>query len=222
MQMIIFDVDNTLVQSSELENHCYRQAVIETLGDVAIRPEWHDYPDVTDAGILRDICHDNDLDPSQERGTSQRFADLVEEYLTENPCSCPEVPGAKDMLERLLQDTGAKVGIATGGWLKSAQHKLLNIGLDPAGLAIASSNHGTSRCEIMTACRSMLGHSVHAPIYVGDGHWDARACALLDWKFVAVGPRLAGQSLYWCQDFIGSEFEVALEQLREPRMEAAR
>ncbi len=58
---IIFDIDGTLVDSSEFDGKLYIAAIRDVLGNIVIRSDLHDYPNQTDTGILMDICEENDL-----------------------------------------------------------------------------------------------------------------------------------------------------------------
>jgi phosphoglycolate phosphatase-like HAD superfamily hydrolase len=117
---VIFDVDGTLVDSTEFEDRLYAAAVLEILGRVSIRSNWGEYEHVTDAGILRQICHENDLDVSKcEHLVRARFGELVSEYLRQQG-PCRPLPGALRLFEE-LRSIPVRVGIATGGWGHTAR-----------------------------------------------------------------------------------------------------
>ena len=93
------------------------------------------------------------------------------------------------------------IGIATGGWSHSAQAKLSSAGLDTEGVPLASSDDHPARVEIMKRCAARLEGSDERPVYVGDGEWDAAACADLGWAFIGIGDRLKGQCPVWIPNY---------------------
>ena len=185
---VIFDIDGTLVDSTEFEGRLYVAAVLEVLGDVSIRSNWGDYEHVSDSGILRQICHENGLSASRyERRVRTRFSELVSEHLRQRG-SCQPVPGALRLFDELRSTPGVQVGIATGGWGHTARMKLR---LHPMC---------HERIRIMERCRAMMP-AMEQTIYVGDGEWDRRASQILRWRFVGVGNRLCGRCQHWLPDF---------------------
>ena len=197
---VIFDIDGTLVDSTEFEGRLYVAAVLEVLGRVSIRSNWGDYEHVSDSGILRQICHENGLNASRcERRVRARFGELVSEHLRQQG-SCQPLPGALRLFDELRSTPGVQVGIATGGWGHTARMKLQHAGFDVSRVPLASSDDGHERIRIMERCRAMMP-AMEQTIYVGDGEWDRRASQLLRWRFVGVGNRLCGRCQHWLPDF---------------------
>ena len=64
MHLVVFDVDGTLVDSSEINGRLYREAVETELG-IKVDDDWSRYRHVTDSGILNEIMGEAD-------GTSRR------------------------------------------------------------------------------------------------------------------------------------------------------
>lgn len=196
---IIFDIDGTLVDSSEFDGKLYIAAVHDVLGNVSIRSDLHEYPNHTDTGILMDICEENDLSiDAAIPSVRARFGQLVGEYLNEG-CECLPIPGAISLIDRLASNDVFHVGIATGGWGHTAEMKLDHVNFKRKGIPIASSDHGHERTQIMNHCRSRI-RSAGITTYVGDGEWDQRASEQLGWKFIGVGNRLRGKCGRWVPD----------------------
>jgi phosphoglycolate phosphatase-like HAD superfamily hydrolase len=199
---VIFDIDGTLVDSVAVDDRLYVAAVRDVLGDVQIRPKWSDYEHVTDAGILRQICHENRLDVTQcDQRVRARFGELMADHLRREG-SCRPTPGALRLLEELRGMLDCRVGIATGGWGHTARMKLTSAGYDVSGVPLISSDDGHERVRIMAQCRALLPATA-VTIYVGDGEWDQRASELLGWRFIGVGSRLRGSCQHWLPDFSG-------------------
>ncbi|GAK86809.1 hypothetical protein JCM19238_4417 [Vibrio ponticus] len=57
MKHVMLDVDGTLIQSYEFDEQCFIDAVYETTG-LKILNDWHNYPNVTDRGILKTSLSD--------------------------------------------------------------------------------------------------------------------------------------------------------------------
>jgi phosphoglycolate phosphatase-like HAD superfamily hydrolase len=196
---VIFDIDGTLVDSTEFDNGAYVDAIRHVLGPISIRPNWGDYEHVTDAGILRGICLDNQIDHgicvSQVR---TRFGELISAGLRLGPC--PAVRGGVQLLQGLLANPEIEVGIATGGWGHTARMKLDRAGYDFLKCPLASSDDGYERDRIMQHCRARMSPSTET-VYIGDGEWDKRATEKLGWRFIGIGPRLRGSCTHWFADF---------------------
>lgn len=196
---LIFDIDGTLIDSTELDDACYIGAVRHVLRAASIRPNWGDYENVSDAGILRGICLDNQIDP----GTCQshirsRFGELISDRLQLG--ACPAMPGGVQLLQDLLGSPGIEVGIATGGWGHTARMKLDHAGYAFLKCPLASSDDDYERVRIMQHCRAQMYPSKET-VYIGDGEWDKRAAEILGWRFVGIGTRLRGKCTHWFPDF---------------------
>jgi len=194
---VIFDIDGTLLNSSEEDDRLYREAVVQVLGEVRLRPTLSDYNPVTDTGILLQILKDNDIaeDTGRIAEVKKAFFLLLESFV-DSRGPFVEIPGAKDVIGRLLRSESYKVAIATGGWRQSAEIKLEAAGFDFASLPMATSDDATERTVIMALALASIGEEVASVTYYGDGPWDSRACEILGWTFRAVGPALAGISSY--------------------------
>ncbi|MGY0216535.1 HAD family hydrolase [Endozoicomonadaceae bacterium StTr2] len=189
---VMFDIDGTLVQSCEMDEACYIEAVADVLGHT-LNPDWNSYQHVTDAGILDQhlkhsglLAHRDDI----HRQVKQQFTEKVRFQLERRPAV--EIVGASAFLTRLRGIDNISLSIATGGWEQTARLKLQSAGIDITGIPLASSDDHFSRIEIMkiAARRSGAGASVHKT-YFGDGSWDKQACQTLGYNFVLVGEKIA-------------------------------
>lgn len=194
---VIFDIDGTLLNSSEEDDRLYREAVAQVLGDVRLRPTLSDYDPVTDTGILLQILKDNGIaeDAGRIAEVKEAFFLRLESFMDSHG-PFVEIPGAKEVIGRLHSSDAYQVAIATGGWRHSAEIKLKTAGFDIASVPLATSDDAIERTAIMQLALAAIGEEVTSITYFGDGLWDARACDLLGWTFRAVGPALAGISSY--------------------------
>ena len=194
---IIFDLDGTLLDSASMDEALYKQAVEAVLGQIRFREGLGDYDDVSDTGILLQAFADNAITPTDDLidRIKRRFVGLLEDYFR-NEGPFREIPGARDLVERLWRSPGHGVAIATGGWRDSARLKLASAGLEWPDVPLATSDDAIQRTDIMRAALRKLGRDCRSVTYFGDGEWDRQACARLGWRFRAVGPALNGLSSF--------------------------
>jgi FMN phosphatase YigB (HAD superfamily) len=193
MNAVIFDIDGTLLHSAAVDDALYRKAVQTVLGDVQLRPRLHDYPFVTDTGILQQILTDNELtleDYLLEEIRSVFVTFLREHVSAHGPFA--EIPGARDFLRSLRESSTHAVAMATGGWRQSAEFKLSSAGFDVDDIPLATADDHHERTTIMEIALDSLGGLFDSVTYYGDGPWDRQACKQLGWTFVAVGVELGG------------------------------
>ena len=87
MQLVMFDIDGTLVESTAFDADCYTNAVEDEL-NISISKDWSIYKNVTDAGILQEILDlhnikidlDNIITPIKKR-----FFDGIKKHLNITP-----------------------------------------------------------------------------------------------------------------------------------------
>jgi FMN phosphatase YigB (HAD superfamily) len=201
MTPLIFDIDGTLVQTSDFEGYYYIQAIKHVFGDVDITDNWGLYKNVTDVGILKQIMEENKIqDKSIIPKIQKKFGEYIRNYL-ENGGRCDPIKGAVDFFKKYRLKKKYTLGIATGGWGHTAKLKLQYAGFDIQDIILTSCDDHDERVEIMKQCLNKLGGSNNNAIYFGDGDWDQNACQQLGWKFVGVGSNLMGKCDFWIQNF---------------------
>jgi beta-phosphoglucomutase-like phosphatase (HAD superfamily) len=208
MNAVIFDIDGTLLHSAAVDDALYRRAVHAVLGDVQLRPTLHDYPFVTDTGILQQILSDNDLALEERLLEEIRsiFVTLLRDHVSAHG-PFAEIPGARDFLHSLRVSSTHAVAMATGGWRQSAEFKLLSAGFDVDDIPLATADDHHERTTIMEIALDSLDGVFDSVTYYGDGPWDRQACEQLGWEFVAVGVELGG-----IEDFHGASLEISYKE----------
>jgi phosphoglycolate phosphatase-like HAD superfamily hydrolase len=214
MQLIMFDIDGTLVDSDEFDGPLYAQAVRSVTGE-KVDTTWGSYRNVTDSGILLELLERRGLHQQADeiaKRVMQEFFALTDDYLKRHPSVIREVSGARILVEALRAKPNVRVAVATGGWRETAFLKLNRIGLDPQSLPIATACDAIERTRIMQIAeeRASVGEVPDRRIYFGDGTWDKRACAELNYDFIAVGRKV--EHLTRFDDL--SQITAILEQLR--------
>jgi len=193
LKAIVFDVDGTLIESMAVDTELYFASIKSVLGPVNIREHLSEYDNVTDSGILAQIIDDNEIVPSDGLVESIQalFVEGIRNYI-QSVGPFPAIDGAVQAFENARRSDKAAVAIATGGWRESALLKLDTAGFNLDGVPVASGDDSPSRVEIMQTALSRLGNDFESVTYFGDAEWDQRACQVLGWSFVAVGPDLGG------------------------------
>jgi beta-phosphoglucomutase-like phosphatase (HAD superfamily) len=195
VHLTVFDVDGTLVDSDEFDGQLYAAAVRDVLG-VEVDCTWSRYSNVTDSGILDEILYENSVSADRLEMHAQvrrEFVRLTQRYVARHATALREIPGAKALLDMLRSHHSVAVAVATGGWRETAELKLRGIGLDPNGLSLATASDSSDRCAIIRLAerRALNGQVAKCRTYFGDGQWDKKAAADLNYAFVAVGGNVA-------------------------------
>ena len=208
----IFDIDGTLVESSDFDGEFYTSAVMEVLGHVNIHDDWNAYSKVTQTGVLLQIMEENNIrDNGHVKEVRMRFGHMIRNYL-ETGGKCPPKAGSIGFMEGLEKSHDIRVGFATGGWGHTARLKLIHAGFDHEEKVLISCDDADERVEIMSKCLSRLGDSIDRVVYLGDAEWDLRATSRLGWNFIGIGPRLKGRCDSWALDF--SDHDLLCDMIR--------
>jgi phosphoglycolate phosphatase-like HAD superfamily hydrolase len=229
MQLAIFDVDGTLTQSNELDNHCFSRAFAEEFGLQTNSEHWHDCPHITDSGLTHHLLERHFGRPPLPAETTrlqQRFMRLLSAAVEQTPQAMPPVAGAGIAFDRLQQAADWAVAIATGCWQASAHFKLTHAQINFTGIPTACADQWLAREDVlMDALRqaeSFYQTLFDRVVYVGDGLWDVRTTRNLNLPFVGVGVadratalRNAGAS-HIIPDF--TDYAQFLDSLREARI----
>jgi phosphoglycolate phosphatase-like HAD superfamily hydrolase len=194
MHLIMFDLDGTLVDSTNIDSDCYLQALVDVFGfnlDLIDR-DWGNYPHVTDAGILQTLCQTElGRNPTaiEISHYQQRFLERLNTAISHQ---LQEICGAKDLLHYLDLKPNFAISVATGGWRTTAEFKLQQTGLDQVLLPMACSDDAYARVEIMKCAYQRSIDLYQQPefetvTYIGDGIWDGVASNQLDYRFIGIG-----------------------------------
>lgn len=195
MQLVMFDIDGTLVDSNDFDGPLFAEAIRDVLG-LSVDTTWKSYRNVTDSGILEELLSEDDFRWEREvlyEQVKNQFVGLTQDYMSRHPDAVTEITGARTLIARLRECPEIQIAIATGGWRETAELKLDAVGIEHRDLPLATSSDAISRTEVMLLAeqRAAARSPFSRKWYFGDAEWDKRASEELGYEFVAVGPRAA-------------------------------
>jgi phosphoglycolate phosphatase-like HAD superfamily hydrolase len=214
MNLVMLDIDGTLIQSYEYDREVFGQVIGEALGCPPVDADLHGYVDKTSLGVTQEAIRrvaGKSPDEQEIGEVKRRVLKRFEEMQQDFPELFSEVPGASRFLEELRRLDGVGIAIATGCWLNEALFKLNASGLSIDGIPISSSDDSRDRTRIMKIAAEKAKQFYNCPVfehivYIGDGEWDLQACRALGYGFVGIGPRVQDlkdtEGIYWHQDFL--------------------
>lgn len=196
MKLVVFDIDDTLTQTMDVDTECFVQTVRDLLDFDPLQMTWGDFPDVTDTAVL-EVLYRRILgrapSTTESRGFIDHFFALLEGEHRADPTRFSPVPGSRAVVETLLESAEWDVALATGAWRRSAEFKLSAASLPIHHLPFATSDDHYTRVGIVeTAMSRALESSVavgyERVVAVGDGRWDVTTARALGLAFIGVGP----------------------------------
>jgi phosphoglycolate phosphatase-like HAD superfamily hydrolase len=187
--LIVFDVDGTLVDGTELENQCFDDAFLEVAGVPLPGDRWNRIREFTARAIVREGLHDwPDAEASAAESTIRAgFLARLNAAHAANAQAFPPVAGGPALIEALAVSDTCRVAIATGCWRETSHFKLAAAGYRIDGIEFASSSDCYRRVDIIRTVMNRLGSDAGDTVYVGDQLWDYRAATELSIHFVGVG-----------------------------------
>jgi phosphoglycolate phosphatase-like HAD superfamily hydrolase len=203
MNLILLDIDGTLVDSLPLENKFFPQAVCEGLGLRRIKTDWESFANPTDSGIIREVmreemgklCHPDDIEKCKER-----FIELLSGHLDQEPAAIPPIPGAHQFIEHLEDSENFMFGVATAGWRFTAELKLTAAGFDFDEWILYSCCDYEYKKEAMKAAhqdaRQKYGKDFESIVYIGDARSDMRLANELGYHFLGRGEEYATSNIW--------------------------
>jgi phosphoglycolate phosphatase-like HAD superfamily hydrolase len=195
MNLAVFDIDGTLTRLYRGEDVCFVGALESALGLTDVDRDWTRYRNVTDTGIVHDLCRARWGRPAADHEIGafrSAYCDSFDALVT--PTDGAEVEGARVFVGELRRSADWKVAIATGNFLRLAVQKLERGGLPCLDVPMATADDAPSRADLIRLAidRSSTHYGVEAfdhVVSLGDGPWDLRTARELGIPFVAVGTR---------------------------------
>jgi len=186
--LIIFDVDGTLIDATEIDNDCFDRAFQETTGVNLTASIWSRFKEVTAQAIVHQALGDTWPDMISTVGRiKDSFLEKLRSGHALNPASIRAFADTIDLVSFLRESPEFSMAIATGCWRETAHFKLKAAGFDLSGIPFACASDCYSRAEIISLAAKRAGMPMEQTVYVGDGIWDFRATQQLGIPFVGVG-----------------------------------
>ena len=213
MDLVIFDIDGTLIHSHEAEVECYIKAYTQVMGKSDINTDLTTYQHVTDTGITQECIYrqfQRDALPQEQLAIEEAFLTLFDKSLNDNPPK--PIPGVHDLFEQLQQEKKVCLAIATGSYHRSALLKLKHADLLLSHLPLSSCSEHMARIDIMKSAKQKAHQSYqeetfHSVTYVGDGPWDIKASKSLAWNFVGIASNYTPLQLKdWGVDIVLNDY----------------
>lgn len=194
MNLALFDVDGTLLDSSGVHTAGMIHLLEKHFGIRIDRIDWGSFEHVTDTFVVSELFRRHlGREPETEEIHAYResYVGLLDALRKERPGVFREIPGARAALRALSAQEDWAVALATGGSRKAALSKLRWAGFEVDHLPGGFAEDGLSRQEILTA--AIASASTHHRIEtferivsVGDGLWDLTTARQMNLEFVAI------------------------------------
>lgn len=190
MNLIIFDIDGTIVDSVKVDDECFIQSFQDLHNIDLTGANWNNFNNVTDSGLTSEIFETHlGRQPSEQEllELKTHFYKLLNHRRNE----ITEIKGAKDTLASLIKNPEISVAFATGGWKETAELKLLTIGFEINDLILISANEDLNRAVITKLAieKSLIKEQLvkfDTITYIGDGLWDFKTAEALNINFIGV------------------------------------
>ncbi|MCB9287785.1 MAG: HAD family hydrolase [Lewinellaceae bacterium] len=196
MKLVIFDVDGTLIFSEKKDSLAFAATYEKIYRRTFPTIDWRTYPHVTDTTIFDSVIRQHFGRPSNETEV-RRFQEHYVELLQYNRRTAPqdylEVPGARQAIAALEQDSRYLIGVATGGWKWSAEVKLEHVGITIDHRLFSGADGKAAREhiieEVVAAARELHGAPFTKVVYIGDAIWDVHTTRNLQLDFIGIRRR---------------------------------
>lgn len=189
MNLIVFDIDDTLTKSENQHQLAYVNTM-KAFGITSINKNWSTYLHHTDSYILKEN-YNNNLDDSFEFSFVDDFeVKMTEQILKLKPVS--EIKGAVEIIKKFNDHPDYALAFATGSFLNPAFVKLNQSGIDYHNKLVVGSNkifdrEGIVKEAINRAKEYNNVDSFDRIISVGDGIWDLKTARNLGVYFIGIG-----------------------------------
>ena len=191
MCLVIFDIDGTLIKSTETDADCFVRSLAEICGFGDVDTDWSRYKRVTDSGVFHEI-HEARTGRTPSAVEVSRFRQHFVSLLAQASSECPLLPmaGAPQLLAWLSRSEQYRVALATGAWREAARLKMASAGLCYDDYPAAAGDDASGRESIirlsMRRAADRYG-GFDSAVYIGDAVWDARACRAVGIPFIGIG-----------------------------------
>lgn len=228
MNLIVFDIDDTLTQSASKHQLAF-VAAMKAIGITDINQNWNTYKHHTDSYILKENYENslkNRFDPALLDDFESRMIAIMS---TLEPVQA--ISGAGKFVDFLRHEKKYALAFATGSLLQPAILKLEQAGIWYEEELVVAANRFYERelivSEAIEKARQYYEVSDFENIIsIGDGIWDMKTAINLNLSFIGVGMKnyadfvQEGIAVY-TEDWTHFDFGAAEEQLFKVKNKAA-
>lgn len=220
MNLIVFDIDDTLTQSASQHQLAYVQAM-KSIGITDINQNWKTYKHHTDSYILKENYESNfkdRFDPAMLDDFENRMIEIMSSL---EPIEA--ISGAGKFVDFLRNEKKYALAFATGSLLKPAILKLKQADIWHIEELIVAANQFYERESIVSEAIEKARQYYKVSdfeniISIGDGIWDMKTAINLDLNFIGVGMKNYADFVQegievHTEDWEHFDFGVAEEQL---------
>ncbi|NNC96095.1 MAG: HAD hydrolase-like protein [Chitinophagales bacterium] len=210
MDLLIFDIDGTLVDSNEIDRKCFENSVYHVLGDkFSIDSkvlELFEFETDTELAMKLFMHHKGRYPRTYELNQVKNNLIQCFESFTSANGNFIQIPGARQLFRELKNSDDIALSIATGSWKISAEYKLDSTDIRWRYVPLISADKFRNKFEIINEARIQsrvyYGTSnFKREIYFGDKDWDERAAKKLGMKFINVDKTLNSNSIKGLSSF---------------------
>jgi phosphoglycolate phosphatase-like HAD superfamily hydrolase len=194
-QLIIFDIDGTLLDSMNIDSECYIKSLKNEFGITNINDDWTIYKNASDSGIFEEIYNEyykTSPNPDDYKKHENGFFKIYDEKLSNNIYSFSEIPGAKNIISTINSLPNNFISFATGSYKKTALLKLKHFNISENDFPLSTANDAKAREEIINlsikkAKRVYSINKFDKVISIGDEIWDLKTAINLSLPFIGIG-----------------------------------
>ena len=189
MNLIVFDIDDTLTKSENQHQLAYVNTMKE-FGITKINQNWKSYKHHTDSYILKEN-YENNLSTKFNFSFIENFENRMTELILSLK-KVSEIKGAKNIINFFTNKTDYVISFATGSLLEPAFIKLNQANIKYNKDLVIGSNEIYEREEIVKKSINKAKefyniNSFKNIISVGDGIWDLKTARNLGLHFIGIG-----------------------------------
>ncbi len=230
--LVIFDIDGTLMHSAGHDESLFKKAHALHLGDEVTDAHWGNFTHMTDHAINTEFferVHDRPATHEEVSAIKGSFFDMMKATHVAAPEKFKPVRGSIEAVNRLLDHDDWAICFASGGWGVSSSFKLSTLGINAEEHAAAFGDIHLDRLTLVkSAIEAAKNHAdvdqFEQIVSIGDAIWDVETAKILDLSFIGIASwvkpaslRLAGAShvIEHYEDY--DHFELCLKEAEVPR-----
>jgi len=190
MNLIIFDIDGTIVNSVKADDECFIQSFQDLYSIDLSGADWNNFRNVTDSGLTFEIFETH----LGRKPLEKEILELKSHFyklLYQRRDEITEIKGATNTLKSFIENPEISIAFATGGWKETAVFKLSAIGFELGELTLVSANEHFDRAVItrLAIDESLIRENLNSfdtITYIGDGLWDFKTTQALGINFIGI------------------------------------